>query len=531
MSDRRQRISSVLTKWTTIMNDNPIDPLNSSIETTHLDPLVGVTNLCLENPSASKVRLRQLLRQVEKEFEAVLIENVALRKELERYTGSSTSTNPTTHGSTTSKLRAANILPMIRNRVVLRTGNQSDELVFSSANQHRDVIWDVQIGGLDDRYIGSASADKTAIIWSKKTGRPLINYQGHRGSVNSCRFGHFDHDLILTASGDHDVHIWKCSQEENKDDDDDENENSTQIVRSPLLVLHGDEVISCADWLQRDQVVSASWDRSATIWQVETGTSLRTLYGHDGELSYVSCHQTKPLVITSSRDGTFRLWDCRTPSHSVQIFNGHTKAVNSALFISNDRLVSSSDDGFVHIWDSRSTSCSPLISLECVSPCNRISFSHEILAVPLDNRDIRLYSTINGEKLHVQRRAHTRAVQCAALVQCTNSTEYSLASGSLDRHMHVWHIKKLKGINHNNNNNNNTNNNTNMKMKSLDESMLSTVETNKNSNINEKKTVKRTPLTEKPNNVVATIDKKQTTTATNTTSDKQVQRTMSTTAK
>lgn len=34
---------------------------------------------------------------------------------------------------------------------------------------------------------------------------------------------------------------------------------------------------------------------------METGTSLRTLYGHDGELTYVSCHQTKPLVITSSR--------------------------------------------------------------------------------------------------------------------------------------------------------------------------------------------------------------------------------------
>jgi hypothetical protein len=34
---------------------------------------------------------------------------------------------------------------MIRNRVVLRTGNQSDDLIFSSANQHRDVIWDVQV--------------------------------------------------------------------------------------------------------------------------------------------------------------------------------------------------------------------------------------------------------------------------------------------------------------------------------------------------------------------------------------------------
>lgn len=239
------------------------DPLNSSLETGNLD----VGNICLsslENPSASKVRLRQLLRQVEKEFEAVLIENVALRKELERYSGNNTNT----HGTTTSKLRASNILPMIRNRVVLRTGNQSDDLIFSSTNQHRDVIWDVQAGGLDDRYFGSASADKTSIIWSRKTGRSLIQYQGHRGSVNSCRFSSFDHDLVLTASGDHEVHIWKSSVDENKDDDDEENEMNTQIIRSPLLVLRGDDVLSCADWLQRDKIVSASWDRSATLWQV-----------------------------------------------------------------------------------------------------------------------------------------------------------------------------------------------------------------------------------------------------------------------
>jgi WD40 repeat protein len=158
------------------------------------------------------------------------------------------------------------------------------------------------------------------------------------------------------------------------------------------------------------------------------------------------------------------LWDCRTPNYSVQIFNGHTKSVNSALFIGGDRLASSSDDGFVHIWDSRSTSSSPLISLECISPCNRLSLFHDILAVPLDNRDIRLYSTINGEKIYVQRRAHTRAVQCTALVQCAaNSMEFLLASGSLDHHMHVWHIKKLKGTNNN------------KLMKSLDESTSSPV--------------------------------------------------------
>lgn len=121
---------------------------------------------------------------------------------------------------------------------------------------------------MEDRYFASASADKTTIIWSRKTGRSLIQYQGHRGSVNSCRFGCFDHELVLTASGDHEVHIWKWSQDENKDEEDEDNETNAQIIRSPLLALRSDDVLSCADWLQRDQIVSASWDRSATIWQV-----------------------------------------------------------------------------------------------------------------------------------------------------------------------------------------------------------------------------------------------------------------------
>ncbi|CAF0736837.1 unnamed protein product [Adineta steineri] len=137
MSDRRQRIYTVLNKCATLIEEIS-NPLNSSIDTSSIDPLLGVTNICLsslENPSASKVRLRQLLRQVEKEFEAVLLENVALRKELERYGGLNNNNN-NAHVITTSKLRVTNIFLMIRNRVVLRTGNQSDDLSFSSTNQH-----------------------------------------------------------------------------------------------------------------------------------------------------------------------------------------------------------------------------------------------------------------------------------------------------------------------------------------------------------------------------------------------------------
>lgn len=51
---------------------------------------------------------------------------------------------------------------------------------------------------------------------------------------------------------------------------------------------------------------------------------LRT--GHDQELTHCCTHPTQRLVVTSSRDTTFRLWDFRDPSiHSVNVFQGHTE--------------------------------------------------------------------------------------------------------------------------------------------------------------------------------------------------------------
>ncbi|CAF1041904.1 unnamed protein product [Didymodactylos carnosus] len=451
-----------------------------------------------QSPSSTndsrKYRLRHLLTEVEKEFENIVIENVHLRKELERYTSTSTAVNLNNNNnnhqkdivsqhipvvstddhlissskkSSSSGLRASNFLPMIRNRAISKSivntirnqttnVNHSQDLLYSSSNEHKDVIWDVQLSSYSQQQLYcSASADSTAIIWARKTGicRPLIQYTGHTGSVNSCRF-HSDisRSLILTCSGDQELHIWTLGQQFYGGSDEqvglddsydiyDELQSSPQIhkIRSPLLTLKCDDVISCADWLQQDQIVSASWDRSAVLWQVDTGTPIRTLYGHDSELTHVCCHQSKPFVITSSRDATFRLWDCRQPVHSVQIFHGHIKTVNSALFIGNERVVSSSDDEFVHIWDQRNIR-SALISIDCNSPCNRLSYAQDLIAVPLDNRDIRLYST-QGEKLYVQRRQHLRAVECTAL---TVQTDYSLLlSGSLDRNINGWNIKRI----------------------------------------------------------------------------------------
>ena len=59
------------------------------------------------------------------------------------------------------------------------------------------------------------------------------------------------------------------------------------------------------------------------IIEISTGQLLHQLTGHDEELTHTAAHPTARLVVTSSKDSTFRLWDFRDNIHSVSVFQGH----------------------------------------------------------------------------------------------------------------------------------------------------------------------------------------------------------------
>lgn len=80
---------------------------------------------------------------------------------------------------------------------------------------HTDAVWDVASVSVSNvKLIASASADQTAKIWNADNGQCLLNYTGHNGSVNSIALSSdktTDEILVLTASGDKTVHLWKSS--------------------------------------------------------------------------------------------------------------------------------------------------------------------------------------------------------------------------------------------------------------------------------------------------------------------------------
>lgn len=228
---------------------------------------------------------------------------------------------------------------------------------------HTDGIWECTANtSTIHPLIATASADHLACIWSIDSGKCLLKYEGHSGSVNSIKF-HPSKDLMLTASGDNSAHIWQgavnvetsssrrgASSEEELDDNDDDIYPEEQAreridsLRTPLQEFSGhnnghsghSSVVVCADWISNTndqsptQVITASWDRTAirklhqyycftfsivllifAVWDIETKTPIQQLTGHDNELTHCCANTSNRLVVTSSRDSTFRLWDFR----------------------------------------------------------------------------------------------------------------------------------------------------------------------------------------------------------------------------
>eukprot|EP00116_Pleurobrachia_bachei_P011375 sb/3471637/ len=70
-----------------------------------------------------------------------------------------------------------------------------------------------------------------------------------------------------------------------------------------------------------------------------------TIAGHEEELTHTAVHPSQALIVTCSKDTTFRVWDFRTSIHSVNVYQGHTATVSCAVFTGHtDCVISASDD-------------------------------------------------------------------------------------------------------------------------------------------------------------------------------------------
>jgi WD40 repeat protein len=87
------------------------------------------------------------------------------------------------------------------------------------------------------------------------------------------------------------------------------------------------------------QVLTASWDGTARLWETETGREVcRRFEGHAGQVYSAVFSSDGRHILTASGDGTARLWDAEM-CREIRRYEGHAHFVTSAVFSSDGRHV------------------------------------------------------------------------------------------------------------------------------------------------------------------------------------------------
>jgi WD40 repeat protein len=186
---------------------------------------------------------------------------------------------------------------------------------------------------------GANRSDRAAAIGvfqeMRATDRQLAVLSGDGNAVDSAAWSP-DGKRIVTASFDRTARIWDA------------------VTGAQLAVLagHGD-VVDTAAWAPDGRrIVTASDDKTARIWDAATGAQVLQLSGHGDTVNSAAWSPDGRRIVTASDDKTARIWDAATGAQ-IAVVSGHGDRVESASFSPDGRrVVTASFDKTVRTWDS-----------------------------------------------------------------------------------------------------------------------------------------------------------------------------------
>lgn len=227
---------------------------------------------------------------------------------------------------------------------------------------HSKGVSCIEFSPVNSNIIASCSDDLTIRIWSISKLKCVKILQKHTYHITTIKFNSKGNLLIL-GSADENITIWDVL-------------NSKPIK---TLAAHSDPISSIALTPDNSIIVSASYDGLMRLFDTELGQCLKTLtynsssYGTATALTNdvvnvpitnVECTPNGKYILSSSLDGTIRLWnymDNKVVKTYVGVDGGKVceKFSCGAKFITgtshpNPLIVSGSDSSGVLIWDVQS---------------------------------------------------------------------------------------------------------------------------------------------------------------------------------
>lgn len=143
----------------------------------------------------------------------------------------------------------------------------------------------------------SGSEDNSLRVWDVATGAGVKTLRGHGSGVRSCTFSP-DGKLILSGD-DQRAYVWNLAGYQ-----------EVRVLHATVFSGHEDAVLSARFSHDGKKIVTASRDRTASLWDAASGKPLQRFEeGHEFLVSSAAFFPNAKYIATGAGDNSVRLWD------------------------------------------------------------------------------------------------------------------------------------------------------------------------------------------------------------------------------
>ena len=221
-------------------------------------------------------------------------------------------------------------------RHALSRGGRLQTAVIEDGTRFGPVVWS-RDGAILYVAVGHSPFGSQRIVAKDLQGKQLFEFEGeHAGAINLIELSP-DQSQVLSASEDRTARLWDAH-------------TGKEIHR---FIGHEGGVRTAAFSGDGTRVVTASRDGSARVWDTASGNQLLVLPGHNGELNKVAISYDRSRILTATLKTAY-LWDGATGRQLKQFPTRSDDFPIAAMLPDARHILTADQNNDIVLWDAES---------------------------------------------------------------------------------------------------------------------------------------------------------------------------------